>query len=252
MNKFNVVVPVYNAEQWIGKCLDSIVSQDYPYFDIIVIDDDSTDNTYDIIKSYNVYSIKNKARKGALANIVKGIECIGKDIVVTIDGDDYLADKTVFSHLNEVYNENVWMTYGSFAPVSGRYSGTCQPFENCRYVKKDGTYDFVTLSPNNYRKSGHWVTSHLRTFRKRLWDRINKNDLLDIDGNYYKMAWDMAFMYPMIEMSGNKVLFIEKILYIYNDLNPICDGTLNPSEQTGIGERIQAKKEYARLNGNIL
>ena len=84
-----------------------------------------------------------KTRQGALANIVKGIDLIGEDIIVTVDGDDYLADKTVFSHLNEVYNENVWMTYGSFLPLVERYKRTCRPFENLRYVKKDGTYDFV-------------------------------------------------------------------------------------------------------------
>ena len=109
----------------------------------------------------------------------------------------------------------------------------------------------LSLTSENYRKSGHWVTSHLRTFRKSLWDQIDQEDLKD-NGEFYKVAWDMAFMYPMIEMAAERVKFIDKILYMYNDLNPNCDGTLNPQLQVETGEKIQAKREYARLNSDIL
>ena len=96
------------------------------------------------------------------------------------------------------------------------------------------------------------VTSHLRTFRKQLWDRIKDEDLRDTDGEYYKTAWDLAFMYPMIEMADSYCKFIPHTLYVYNDLNPICDGTIRAMEQLRTGERIKAKKEYERLDGNIL
>ena len=187
-----------------------------------------------------------------MANIVKGIELIGQNIIVTVDGDDYLADNKVFSHLNEVYTDDVWMTYGSFLPVSLKYKRTCQPFDHIRTPCEAGYLVDVSVTPETYRKSGLWVTSHLRTFRKSLWDMIDDVDLRDADGEYYKMAWDLAFMYPMIEMASERVKFIEKVLYLYNDLNPLCDGTLNPSEQVRIGERIQTKREYARVNSNIL
>lgn len=253
MNKFNIIVPVYNSERWIGKCIESILTQDYPVYTIIVIDDCSTDRTWDIIKSYNVYAISNRERKGALHNIVKGIEKIGKDIIVTIDGDDFLADNKVLSYLNSVYTNDVWMTYGSFLPVSGKYKNTCAPLNRvwCGDQEEDGKFIYVSHTPQSYRKSGLWCTSHLRTFRKQLWDKINPEDLKE-NGEYYKVAWDMAFMYPMIEMAGSHVKFIDKILYMYNDLNPNCDGTLTPQEQVRTGKRIQAKDVYGELNSHIL
>ena len=67
-----------------------------------------------------------------------------------------------------------------------------------------------------------WSFSHLRTFRKELFMKIDKNDLLDEDGEFFKCTFDRAMMYPMVEMSGkNRVGLIKKVLYIYNRLNPI-------------------------------
>ena len=62
-NKFVVVVPVYNAENFIEKCINSIISQDYDNYKLVVIDDCSTDNTnkilQDFYKRYNFDLITN-------------------------------------------------------------------------------------------------------------------------------------------------------------------------------------------------
>ena len=253
MNKFNVIVPVYNAEKYIGRCLESILEQDYPYFRVIVIDDCSTDNTYDKILEYgDIFSIRNNKRQGALANIVEGIKIFSEDIIVTVDGDDFLKTDYVLSYLNTVYTTDVWMTYGSFIPVSERYKNTCQPFDHIMAPCDAGYLVKNSVTPATYRKSPFWVTSHLRTFRKQLWDRIKDEDLRDEDGNHYQTAGDLAFMYPMIEMADNHVRFIDKILYVYNDLNPICDGTVRAMDQVKTAERIKERKEYERIDGDIL
>jgi len=250
LNKFSIIVPVYNSEKWIGKCIESILDQDYPLYDLLVIDDCSTDRTWDIINSYKVMAYRNQKRIGALANIVEGIEFLIDGIIVTVDGDDYLANNSVLSYLDSFYTRDVWMTYGSFLPLSGKYKNTCQPFNKIMTPCEAGYLVEKSVTPETYRKSGFWVTSHLRTFRKELWDKIDKEDLKE-NGEFYKVAWDLAFMYPMIEMSGEHTRFIPKVLYMYNDLNPNCDGTLNPQEQVRVGERIRQKKEYARINGDL-
>lgn len=246
-NNFAVIVPVYNAEKWIDRCIESILTQDYLNYKLYIIDDHSTDSTYDIIKSYNVYCKRNSKRIGALANIVHGIKQFNKnDIIITIDGDDYLSNDQVFSYLNEVYKKDVWLTYGSLIPLSRRYSGTCQSLSHTHTVDESGKWVDNYLTPMTYRQSGVWVTSHLRTFRKWLWDNIKDEDLRDENG-YYQTAWDMAFMYPMIEMAGKHIFYIEKILYIYNDLNPNCDGTVDPELQIRTGKSIQNKPIYPKL-----
>lgn len=253
MNRFEIIVPVYNDQRYIGRCIDSILMQDYKNFELIVIDDHSTDNTGDIIGTFmDIIAVYNDERRGALANITDGIKVYGENIIVTIDGDDYLPDRNVLTYLDKVYTEDVWMTYGSFVPESHKYKNTCQPFDNIMAPCDAGYLVKNSVTTATYRKSPFWVTSHLRTFRKQLWDRIKDEDLRDTDGEYYKTAWDLAFMYPMIEMADSHCKFIPHILYVYNDLNPICDGTIRGMEQIRTAERIKAKKEYDRLDGDIL
>lgn len=253
MNRFDIIVPVYNAEKYIGRCIDSILMQDYKNYELLVIDDCSTDETYDIVLPYDdIFTLHNPVRQGALANIVEGIRTFGESIIVTIDGDDYLPDRNVLSYLDKVYTEDVWMTYGSFIPESHKYKNTCQPFDNIMTPCDAGYLVKNSVTPATYRKSPFWVTSHLRTFRKQLWDRIKDEDLRDTDGRYYQTAWDLAFMYPMIEMADSHCKFIPHTLYVYNDLNPICDGTIRGMEQLRTAERIKAKEEYERIDGDIL
>jgi glycosyltransferase involved in cell wall biosynthesis len=247
-NNFVVVVPVYNADKYIEKCLKSILDQTYKNYELIVINDGSTDKTKSIIEKIrkecgykiNIHNI-DKNYGSQLYSFKLGIEFIfnkKEDIIVTVDGDDYLTDNTVLDYLNFVYQDpNVWMTYGQFSPLSDTYSDFCKPIEDFR----------------KYRKSGIWYTSHLRTFKKKLWDKINPNDLKDTDGKYYKAAGDAAFMFPCLEMCGPKhTKFIDKVLYIYNDLNPLCDMKIHKENQLRIAKRIQNMPLYEELDADSL
>ncbi|MEN6569000.1 MAG: glycosyltransferase family 2 protein [Rikenellaceae bacterium] len=253
LNKFCIVIPVYNDSAWITQCLESVCNQDYQNYKVVVVDDHSTDGTWDIIKSYNIPCWRNGERNGSgLANIVKGIKYCSDnkdDIIVTVDGDDWLADCSVLTYLSTIYTEDVWLTYGSFIPVSRSYQGTCQPLFSTHTFNDSGEHLYSKLTSNTYRQSGVWVTSHLRTFRRFLWDQINDADLRDQSGEYFKTAWDMAFMYPMIEMAGDeRIRFIDKILYYYNDLNPANDGKVDPALQIATGKYIQSKPCYQLWN----
>lgn len=240
MNNFLIVVPVYNAGDYIAGCLASLAEQDYPNFRVIIIDDCSTDSTPNTIQEYlhhpNFQCIRNPVRTGsALGNIVKAIQAVPGDpdeIILNVDGDDKLAFSGVLSYLDDIYiNSDVWVTYGQFIPASDKYGPYCLPIE-----------DF-----ENYRH-GDWVTSHLRTWRRHLWDRIRDEDFLDTDGEYYKTAWDLAIMYPLIEMAGpERLRFIEHVLYIYNDLNPLNDMKQYSQLQIETGNRIRNKPKYFRI-----
>ena len=244
-NRFVVVVPVYNAEKYIEKCLTSILSQDYDNYELVIIDDCSTDNTYKIINDvhashdYSFIVCRNHYRVGsALANIVKGIELFsydGEDIIVTIDGDDFLYNDKVLSYLDDVYQDkNIYMTYGQYLPLSGSYGKYCSKIDDIR----------------EYRNSGLWYASHLRTFKNKLWYKINDADLKDENNEYYKIAGDAAYIYPMLEMCGDKHhKFIDEVLYVYNDLNSMNDMKMNMQEQIKVAELIRNKNVYNEIKG---
>lgn len=242
-NKFILIVPVFNSELYIDKCLSSIFSQTYKNYELIVIDDASTDKTTDIIQRFYEITnqsfkyIKNNVRKSSpLANIIKGIEFNSiddEDIIVTIDGDDWLYDNDVLEYLNKIYQDkNIYMTYGQYIPVSMTYSNYCKPIFNFR----------------TYRKQNIWVTSHLRTFKLKVWKLIKDEDLRDVDNEYYKFGSDTAWMYPLLEMCGpNHTKFINKILYVYNDRNSANDMKIHKEEQLRVVSIIKNKKEYDEI-----
>jgi glycosyltransferase involved in cell wall biosynthesis len=222
-NSFLIIVPVYNAVEYIGKCLDSIFSQNYKEFRVVVIDDCSDDGTIEVVKKYPVDIYINKQHMGTgLVGMIEAIRIFGKeeDIIVEVDGDDWLAGDFVLSYLNDVYQDDVWLTYGQYSPLSGKYKNYCCDLLDIKVKNEIGEWVDRPQHSYNYRESGIWVTSHLRTFKKWLWDKIDDNDFRDENGEYLKFACDAAAMYPMIEMAGIHIKFIDKVLYIYNDLNP--------------------------------
>ncbi len=242
-NKFIVIVPVYNSEKYIKTCLESILSQDYENFRLIVIDDGSVDDTSNIIDA--VYAKHNRRflihknainLTSALSSFIQGTRIGSKndeDILVTVDGDDFLAHNNVLSYLNEIYqDEAICMTYGQFEPISQSYHDFCGPIQD-------------TMA---YRKSGKWLTSHPRTFKRKVFDLIKDDDLRDTDGKYYKFAGELALMFPLVEMCGSRrIRFISKILYIYNDLNPMNEMKLQIKKQLANDAKIRNKQEYEEL-----
>lgn len=92
--KVSVILCVYNEEKFIGKAIDSILNQTLDDFELIIINDGSTDNTLDIIKSYDDERIKliNQANIGLGASRNKAMEKASGEYVAFLDGDDWFSE----------------------------------------------------------------------------------------------------------------------------------------------------------------
>ena len=237
---FNIIVPVFNAEEYLEKCLNSIIKQSYKNFQVKVVDDCSTDSSYEIgsnicAKYENFDIFTNSRRLGALNNISEllslKIKEPSKTIDILIDGDDYLYSGDVLSIIYEKYlNTNCLITYGSHLSSQGIQG------------KK---YPWLIRKLNLFRKY-FWYASHLKTFRHDLWLSVNLNDLKDNNGKYFSVASDLAIMFPMLEMAGNRQAFIKDLLYVYNDVNPISDYKIRRKEQILAAKEIRKKKRYKK------
>lgn len=245
-NKFIVISPCYNVLPYIDKCIESVVNQTYHNFEYIVVEDCSTDGTRKRVEQlqmeYGFYVQYNPQRtESPLGNFALGIELMPghpEDILVTVDADDWLYDVNVLDYLNEVYQDpDVWLTYGQFVSASGNIKNTSAPLKSTR----------------DYRKKTTWITSHLRTIKRKLWDKIDHADLKDKNGKYYVYYPDAAYMFPAIEMAGLKhIRFIDRILYVYNDQNPLCSADdwkkKDMSAIYEISKEIRNKKIYDEIN----
>ena len=92
--KVSVIIPIYNAAQYLHKCLKSVISQTYKNLDIILIDDGSLDDSYDIAKEYQEKDSRirlfTQTNIGLIATRKRGIELAEGEIVGFVDSDDWI------------------------------------------------------------------------------------------------------------------------------------------------------------------
>ena len=102
--KFSIIIPNYNKEEYVADTLDSIFNQTYKNFEVIVIDDASSDNSLEIIKKYDCTILHtNRLRAGGARN--KGLDHATGDYIIFLDSDDYFTDNTVLERLNNLITD---------------------------------------------------------------------------------------------------------------------------------------------------
>lgn len=106
MSKVSIIVPVYNVEKYIGMCIESILKQTFPDWELILVDDGSTDGSYKIIKTLGEkdYRIKcyHKTNGGLSDARNYGIEKAKGKYIFFLDGDDWIAPWTIQTLYNGV------------------------------------------------------------------------------------------------------------------------------------------------------
>lgn len=272
---FVVVIPSYNNARWCLKNISSVLDQTSAVYRVIYINDASTDNTFQCVEKclqekgidYKVISyeggpnlglesieyatrqvtdlvnqdpafftvINNTCRSGALQNLYHAIySCENNEVIVTLDGDDWFPHAMVLEELTKVYEqENVWLTHGNLQHYPDNGGFWCEPVPT------------QIIANNSFRTFK--CPSHLRTFYAWLFKRIKTEDLLYGD-KFFSMTWDMAMMYPMIEMTGERHAFISRFNYVYNTTNEINDNKVDPEWQRFLDKYIRSLPPYTRIN----
>ncbi len=239
---FAIITASYNNATWYKQNLDSVFCQEYDNWRMIYIDDCSCDGTGQAVQEYikqckqeyRVTFIQNDKRQRHLANQYAAIHaCANREIIVILDGDDWLAHNHVLEYVNNVYqDQNVWLTYGQFREFNNNSIGYCRQVQ-------------ASMIENNNIRQHPWVFGHLRTFYAGLFKLIKEEDL-KYNGAFFSMAADVATMIPMAEMAGNRIRFIEDVLYIHNDTNPLCLQKAWPM-QTFLKQVIRNRPKYTRV-----
>lgn len=241
---FKVIIPSYKAGSWLNNCLTSVQNQSYKEFEVCAVDDCSPDDEgRDIISKFckdnNWKYLFNKDRQYSLKNFflaAKHLDCKNDDIIITIDGDDWLYDNNVFEKVKSYYDSgDIHLTYGQYISTNGTDS---------KYYCFKPSIDVIKKKA--YRKVP-WLFTHLKTFRYKLMKSIRVEHLKDIDGEYFKVASDLALMYPMVEMCGDKFYCSDDILYVYNEGNPISDFRIAKNDQARADSLIRRLPVYPTI-----
>ena len=215
--KYIFVTVCYNFEKWIGKCIKSAINQKYKNWEMYLIDDFSSDNSVSVAEmaagddprikiiknTQNMCGVYNKT-----VNFVNHAKPNDEDVIVTLDGDDYLLHVNVLDLLNEIYNNDYWLTYGGHTNTS-------------QYKFADDYYTPVDWSKSL--RNQRFCLSHLKSHKFFLVKNIKNKDLCYRNGNMFKYADDVITYVPMAEMSGQKHSFyIKDKVYFYN-MHDNCD-----------------------------
>ena len=195
---------------------------------------------------------QNSTNRGALHNIVKGIRTMcpkDDEVIVLLDGDDWFSGPNALEILNLFYSwesPSPLLTYGRFKVHNKNNTPG-----NATWMK-DGSIGYSepisesTVTNRDFRKRG-WVFSHLRTFSYKLWKTIDDARLRDENGNYFRVTWDMAFMFEMLEKAPTRIKYTNYPFYVYNVDNPSNDFRKRALEQAKMEQLIRSRPQADEL-----
>lgn len=116
--KISVIVPIYNVDRYLPKCLSSILAQTFRDYEILLIDDGSTDNSADICDTfaskYANVTVIHKENKGPSDARNVGIENAKGEYVYFLDSDDYIIPKCIEILYNNIIKNDADLSCGSF------------------------------------------------------------------------------------------------------------------------------------------
>lgn len=210
--KLSIVIPAFNIENYIGKCLDSVLAQTFSDYELIVIDDGSKDRTGKILDEYakkdSRILVVHKENGGVSKARNLGIELASGEYFLFFDGDDFMEPYT----LEELY-DNACKTgadtviYGYYRYENGAVKETCLPsFEKDWYegeqVIREVMPKFIGLS---YDRINDWLNHKegaLKVENPALWRTMTSTRV--IKENYLKFREELSV--------GEDTLFISEYL----------------------------------------
>lgn len=128
--KVTLIIPVYNAEKYIGTCLESILNQTYTNYEVLVVNDGSKDKSQEIINEYKkkypdkIIAIEQQ-NKGVSITRNESIEKANGEYIMFVDNDDYLDSDYIETFVKAIEEENYDVVIGGFR----------RPDENGKIIK---------------------------------------------------------------------------------------------------------------------
>ena len=134
--KISVIVPLFNQEDYVGEALESILAQEYPNLEIIVIDDGSSDNSFRVAAEYESVMVLSQKNRGPSAARNRGIQTSKGELVAFLDADDLWPSRKISIQLKPLIEDS-------------RIDGSLGLIRKLKKVK-DGAYSFCLDTESFY------------------------------------------------------------------------------------------------------
>ena len=240
----SVIIPCYNYGRYLHKAIESVLAQTYIHYEIIVVDDGSTDNSRDVAKKYGMVTYIFQSNAGLAAARNKGIENSNGQFIVFLDADDWLCPTALEINSAKLNNNN------KIAFVSGASQKVNKANEvldqTCSIVDSD---HYKNMLEGNY--IGMIATI---MFQRWVFDFFTYDTSLKVCEDY-DLYLKICKIHPVIHhqqiiaiyfihdtnMSCNVPLMLNRVLFILNNQKL---RSLNQSEKESLNNGKQIWKHY--------
>ncbi len=197
--KVSIIIPIYNAEKFLKKCIDSVIQQDYNNIEIILINDGSTDNSEDVCKNYFKndkvkYFLKKNEGVSKARNL--GIKNATGKYITFVDADDYVEKNYISTLVSCIQKDHYDLAI-------------CNYYEN----------DDINIHEIIDRKDAFISIMNKKLYKGFLWNKLYK--LKIIKDNFLKfnesvhVCEDLLFNYQYIDNCDKNFIFTPEKLYHY-------------------------------------
>ncbi|VTS47554.1 putative glycosyltransferase [Streptococcus mitis] len=241
----SIIVPIYNVENYLRMCLDSIQNQTYQNFECLLINDGSPDNSADICREYVAKDSRFKyfeKGNGGLSDARNyGIRQSKGSYLTFVDSDDWLENDALQLLYDALKKEN--------ADISiGRYN--CYDDSHCQYLFYDSNPDdsleviegkeIIDREGVEEMRNGNWTVAYLKLFKREL--------LLDSPFPIGKIAEDTYWTWKVL-LRASRVVYLNRCVYWYR---VGLTGTLsNIWSEKRIYDEIEAREEKLAILASL-
>ena len=239
--EISVIIPVYNIQQHLRECLDSVLGQSYPHLQVICVDDGSTDESPAILAQYaqkdNRVQVIRQQNAGPGAARNTGLEAATGEYVIFLDSDDWFEPDFLEKMVDTAVREGADVAICRAVEFDTN-SGRELPSE--WMMKKQYLPGKLAFAPQE-------MADHLFQFTYGMpWDKFYRRELLTSSGIRYpalKNSEDLAFVYPTL-LAAKRIAVVDEVL-IHHRINRMASVSNSRCGQPEAPyEAFQIVKEY--------
>lgn len=235
----SIIVPVYNVEEWLKECIESLIQQTYSQYEIILINDGSTDNSGKICNEFAsinpLIKVLHQDNKGVSAARNNGLKHAKGKYIVFVDPDDIVSEKYLEILVNTIENSNSDMAIANYCIEFGEF------LENDigKIVTKDIEVEYLLE---------HILDG--KSYDSYLWNRIFIRNIINENCIWFNeniSIWeDLCFIVNYLKFT-KKCVYINCVLYFYRQR---CNSAINGNSIDKIKSKVEVCSELMKINND--
>lgn len=249
-NLISIIIPIYNSEKYLPRCIESVINQDYKNIETILINDGSIDNSEKICNKYvlndNRIKLINTSNNGQSSARNKGIKTSKGEFIFFIDSDDYIENNALGSLIKDYEKNETDLIIGDFRKINEKNafinSGHERFFLDSKLLTQKDTLSYVEEYLKKPNRFPLFVYSWGRLFKSSI---IKKNNIFFNTG--ISTFEDVAFNFDYLKYS-NRISFVNNPIYDHQIYDNYSSATMtignNPKKLFGYKYALKKVRDY--------